>query len=159
MVDRFQGEKTALTRDISDLTGRLVEARLALSEAQEENEQYRNDCNVAVQLLQCKPSNFVASKLSSVLDNIHSDKLLPNDLQDKVKTLLSRRRTAEPRTIKVEVGSAAMLYAVAGRRGQDYVSAAVLAKVLEERAKERSAGRRRSLRDAGTQTAALETDI
>ena len=29
-------------------------------------EKYRTDCNLAVQLLQCKPSNFVAQKLSHV---------------------------------------------------------------------------------------------
>jgi len=29
-------------------------------------ERYRNDCNVAVHLLQCKPNNFMAQKLNSV---------------------------------------------------------------------------------------------
>lgn len=29
-------------------------------------ERYRNDCNLAVHLLQCKPSNFVAQKLKAV---------------------------------------------------------------------------------------------
>ncbi len=29
-------------------------------------ERYRSDCSIAVQLLQCKPSNFVAHKLDTV---------------------------------------------------------------------------------------------
>ncbi|KAL3183705.1 hypothetical protein MRX96_033789 [Rhipicephalus microplus] len=119
VVDRCETEKNALSRDLQELTTRLVDAQLALAQLREENEQYRNDCNVAVQLLQCKPSSFVASKYST----------LPNELQEKVRSHLgSRSRTATAPL-------------------PDYISAAVMAKVLEERARER----RRSHPSKGTQ--------
>lgn len=66
IVDKFETEKSALTHDIADLTTKLVEARVSLTDLEEENELYKNDCNIAVQLLQCKPSNFVGHKLNTV---------------------------------------------------------------------------------------------
>lgn len=158
VVEKFETEKNALTRDIADLTSKLVDARLTIAELEEENEQYRNDCNVAVQLLQCKPSSFMAHKLNS----------LPHDLQEKVKKHLTPRtkrdmpspQSTEIRTIRVPIPtlpSTAMVYSVSdvattvnsqedNINGSDsvtpdYVSAAIMAKVLEERAKERTSRR------------------
>ncbi|XP_064489878.1 tight junction-associated protein 1-like [Ornithodoros turicata] len=152
VVDKFETEKSALTRDVQELTNHLVDARLTIAQLREENEQYRNDCNVAVQLLQCKPSNFVASKYSS----------LPNELQEKVRNHLGMQQRCvksptEPRVIRVPMPTfppTAMVYSVpptpeeaptpegAGEGGgvrppPDYISAAIMAKVLEERARER----------------------
>ncbi|XP_022250443.1 uncharacterized protein LOC106466671 isoform X3 [Limulus polyphemus] len=119
-------------------------------------DQYRNDCNTAVQLLQCKPSNFVSHKYSSI----------PLDLQERVKSHLSHRmkreiqnNNPEVRTIRVPIPTfppTAMVYSVnkipdngtvkqkettlgISESSPDYVSAAIMAKVLEERAKERNA--------------------
>lgn len=117
-------------------------------------EQYRNDCNVAVQLLQCKPSSFVASKYSA----------LPNELQEKVRSHLGSRTARSPpeaRVIRVPMPTfppTAMVYSVPPEESPapqeptaspfpDYISAAVMAKVLEERARER----RRSHPSKGTQ--------
>ncbi|GFQ89478.1 brain-enriched guanylate kinase-associated protein [Trichonephila clavata] len=163
VAEKFENEKSDLTRDVSDLTSRLVEARLTIAELEEENEQYRNDCNIAVRLLQCKPSSFVAHKFNS----------LPADFQAKVKRHLSRppkdirassssllldQCPPDVRTIKVSVPTlppAAMVYSVNKSTGQsnnvqsppaannveeatpDHVSAAIIAKVLEERSLER----------------------
>ncbi|KAH7940191.1 hypothetical protein HPB52_022106 [Rhipicephalus sanguineus] len=155
VVDRCETEKNALSRDLQELTTRLVDAQLALAQLREENEQYRNDCNVAVQLLQCKPSSFVASKYST----------LPNELQEKVRSHLgsrSQRTPPEARVIRVPMPTfppTAMVYSVSPEETTppqqqdgngplpDYISAAVMAKVLEERARER----RRSHPSKGTQ--------
>uniref|UniRef100_A0A1E1XIY3 Putative brain-enriched guanylate kinase-associated protein n=1 Tax=Amblyomma sculptum TaxID=1581419 RepID=A0A1E1XIY3_AMBSC len=156
VVDRCETEKNALSRDLQELTARLVDAQLALAQLREENEQYRNDCSVAVQLLQCKPSNFVASKYST----------LPNELQEKVRNHLgsrSQRTPPEARVIRVPMPTfppTAMVYSVSPEETTpaqqqqdgngplpDYISAAVMAKVLEERARER----RRSHPSKGTQ--------
>ncbi|KFM74089.1 Tight junction-associated protein 1, partial [Stegodyphus mimosarum] len=152
LVDKFETEKNALTRDVADLTTRLVEARLSINDLEEQNDQYRNDCNIAIQLLQCKPSNFISQKLSS----------FPSDLQDKVKLhfnhrpqrdLHNSRSSPELRTIRVPIPTfppTAMVYSVNNvpraldneaddsQNLPDYVSAAIMAKVLEERTKERS---------------------
>ncbi|GFW98522.1 tight junction-associated protein 1 [Trichonephila clavipes] len=153
LVDKFETEKSALTKDVADLTNRLVEARLSINDLEEQNVQFRNDCNIAIQLLQCKPSNFVSQKLSS----------FPSDLQDKVKLhfnhrnqrdLHNSRSSPELRTIRVPIPTfppTAMVYSVnnvpqalenntssaSSDNIPDYVSAAILAKVLEERTKER----------------------
>ncbi|KAG8175592.1 hypothetical protein JTE90_013411 [Oedothorax gibbosus] len=154
LVDKFETEKNALTRDVGDLTHRLVETRLMVKDLEEQNGQYRNDCSIAIQLLQCKPSNFISQKLSS----------FPSDLQDKVKHHFSQRdlpasrSSPDMRTIRVPIPTfppTAMVYSVNERptnhdrekkclrsfddstEHNDYVSAAILAKVLEERTKER----------------------
>lgn len=150
LVDKFETEKSALTRDVADLTTRLVEARLSINDLEEQNVQYRNDCSIAIQLLQCKPSNFISQKLSS----------FPSDLQEKVKLhfnhrpprdLHNSRSSPELRTIRVPIPTfppTAMVYSVNNvpraldsesdsQNLPDYVSAAIMAKVLEERSKER----------------------
>ncbi|GFS96726.1 brain-enriched guanylate kinase-associated protein [Nephila pilipes] len=191
VAEKFENEKSDLTRDVSDLTSRLVEARLTIAELEEENEQYRNDCNIAVRLLQCKPSSFVAHKFNS----------LPADFQAKVKRHLSRppkdirassssllldQCPPDVRTIKVSVPTlppAAMVYSVNKSTGQsnnvqspptsnnveeptpDHVSAAIIAKVLEERSIERktaaSLKKQRFIeenRDLDLRNVAIQTD-
>ncbi|KAH6923580.1 hypothetical protein HPB50_002402 [Hyalomma asiaticum] len=146
VVDRCETEKNALSRDLQELTARLVDAQLALAQLREEN---------VMQLLQCKPSSFVASKYST----------LPNELQEKVRSHLgsrAQRTPPEARVIRVPMPTfppTAMVYSVSPEETTppqqqdgngplpDYISAAVMAKVLEERARER----RRSHPSKGTQ--------
>jgi len=154
IVDKYESEKVSLNRDVANLTSRLIEARVAVAELEDENDRYREDCYLAVQLLQCKPSNFVAHKLDT----------LPADLQQKVKHHMNIRKrdqsthTTPPapdvRTIRVPISTfppTAMVYSVnklgiadkqlpttdVNKPPVDLVSAAIMAKVLEERAKER----------------------
>jgi len=168
IADKFETEKTALTRDVADLTNKLVDARVSIADLEEESDQYRNDCNIAVQLLQCKPSNFVAHKFTT----------LPLDLQEKVRLQLNHRRTRSSpcnsplnsssnsianngaKVIRVPISTfppTAMVYSIEKVNEEestlpiatngnlqnesngcpDYVSAAIMAKVLEERSKER----------------------
>lgn len=70
IADKFETEKSALTRDVADLTNKLVDARVSIAELEEESDQYKNDCNIAVRLLQCKPSNFVAHKFNTVCPHL-----------------------------------------------------------------------------------------
>lgn len=157
VVDKFESEKGALTRDVASLTQRLVDARFNVNRYQEENERYRNDLNLAIQFLQCKPANFVSQKFEQ----------LPTELQQKVRTYMSSKRRpsecnglppkVERRTIKVPIPTfppTAMVYSVnkapnekdlsdeekeigEGKPPVDIVSAAILAKILEERERER----------------------
>lgn len=75
VVNSYEGEKTSLQKEVATLTSKLVDAKSYLCDLEEENEKYRTDCNLAVQLLQCKPSNFVAQKLSH----------LPLSFQERLK--------------------------------------------------------------------------
>lgn len=156
IVDKCETEKNALTSEVSNLTRRLVDEKFNVARLQEENERYRNDVNLAIQLLQCKPSNFVSQKYDS----------LPTEMQQKVRTYLSNKRRQsdgngnlqskpEMKTIKVPIPTyppTAMVYSVNkcplekelnseeknNSQPVDIVSAAIMAKILEERERERS---------------------
>ncbi|XP_029643108.1 tight junction-associated protein 1 [Octopus sinensis] len=75
VVNKFEAEKTKIQKEHAAVTSKLVNTQVTISELEEENDRYRKDCNLAVQLLQCKPSSFIAHKLNS----------LPPDLQERVK--------------------------------------------------------------------------
>uniref|UniRef100_A0A146LSC6 Tight junction-associated protein 1 n=4 Tax=Lygus hesperus TaxID=30085 RepID=A0A146LSC6_LYGHE len=155
IVDKCETEKNALTTEVANLTRRLVDEKFNVTRLQEENERYRNDVNLAIQLLQCKPSNFVSQRYDS----------LPTDMQQKVRMYVSSKRRQsdgngnvqakpEMKTIKVPIPTyppTAMVYSI--NKGTidkdpateekvnqpvDIVSAAIMAKILEEREKERS---------------------
>ncbi|KAJ9588345.1 hypothetical protein L9F63_018271 [Diploptera punctata] len=159
IVDKCETEKSSLTKEVANLTQKLVEANGKINRLQDENERYRNDVNLAIQLLQCKPANFVSHKFD----------MLPSDLQQKVRTYVSNKRRPsdgnsgnggtnkpEPKTIKVPIPTfppTAMVYSInkvptdkdgdvddkssSTKPPVDIVSAAIMAKVLEERERER----------------------
>uniref|UniRef100_A0A1A7YP44 Brain-enriched guanylate kinase-associated n=1 Tax=Iconisemion striatum TaxID=60296 RepID=A0A1A7YP44_9TELE len=66
-------EKRALSREIIVLNNHLMEAKLTIEKLQEDNDVYRKDCNLAVQLLQCNKSLYRA-QLSE----------LPADFQERL---------------------------------------------------------------------------
>lgn len=75
VVNSFEADKMALQREVASVTSKLVDAKMLVTDLEEENERSRTDCTIAVQLLQCNPANFVSHKLSA----------LPLDLQNRVK--------------------------------------------------------------------------
>ncbi|CAG2053350.1 unnamed protein product [Timema podura] len=156
IVDKCETEKTALTRDIASLTQKLADATDKVNQLKDENERYRNDVNLAIQLLHCKPTNFVSHKYDT----------LPADMQQKVRTYVTNKRRPsdniippnkpEMKMIKVPIPTfppTAMVYSInkelsdkednfddkceGCKPPMDIVSAAIMAKVLEERERER----------------------
>ncbi|KAK7874373.1 hypothetical protein R5R35_007835 [Gryllus longicercus] len=191
IVDKCETEKNDLLKEVSALTQRLIDARTKVNRLQTENDRYKNDVSLAIQLLQCKPANFVPQKYDS----------LPADLQQKVLAYVCGRRRpsdvgavpirVEMRTIKVPVSTSppsSMLYPVneahsikelssdeghedeielmsdtdvnysEGRRPLDNVSAAIMAKVLEERERERQQTRHCESCTCFTNVAAVTVD-
>ncbi|XP_012277584.1 uncharacterized protein LOC105698154 isoform X2 [Orussus abietinus] len=150
IVDKCETEKGAFTKDIATLSHRLADANYTIHRLTQDNENYRNDVNLAIQLLQCKPSNFVGQKYDS----------LPAEVQAKVRTYVAqKRRTSDTtipdvKSITVPISTfppTAMVYNVTkanidkdsddecdtAKPPIDMVSAAIMAKVLEDREKER----------------------
>ncbi|XP_026482403.1 uncharacterized protein LOC113389598 [Ctenocephalides felis] len=74
LVDRGAGERAQLTSDVATLSVRLAQANYTVTNLQREVERYKSDMSLAIQLIQCKPDNFVPQKLNS----------LPLDVQSKV---------------------------------------------------------------------------
>ncbi|CAL7946073.1 unnamed protein product [Xylocopa violacea] len=154
IVDKCETEKSAFTKDIATLSHRLADANYTIHRLTQDNEKYRNDVNLAIQLLQCKPSNFVGQKYDS----------LPTEVQAKVRTYIAQKKRSSDTTppdvksITVPISTfppTAMVYNVTKPAGEknsdddsdeskppvDIVSAAIMAKVLEDREKERVFGK------------------
>ncbi|XP_071518253.1 uncharacterized protein [Panulirus ornatus] len=142
LVDRTESEKSSLAADTASLTTALTTAAQAINRLKQENDRYKNDLNLAIQLLQCNPSRYAAHKLDS----------LPLDVQKKAKSRLAREPRDNPKpemkVIKVPIPTfppTAMVYSVNKYAEQnekeepvDAVSAAIMAAVLEERQRERA---------------------
>ncbi|XP_056636788.1 uncharacterized protein LOC130445254 isoform X1 [Diorhabda sublineata] len=151
LVDVCETEKTTLTKDVATLSHKLAEANYTNKKLREDNERYKNDVSLAIQFLQCKQSNFVAHKYDT----------LPAEIQSQVSNYMTTKKKPEPPRVVPEVKSikvpiptfppTAMVYSVPKspnleRKNEpdlesttvDIVSAAIMAKVLEERQRERA---------------------
>ncbi|XP_042229699.1 uncharacterized protein LOC121871450 isoform X1 [Homarus americanus] len=142
LVDRTESEKSSLAADTASLTTALTTAAQAINRLKQENDRYKNDLNLAIQLLQCNPSKYASHKLDS----------LPSDVQKKAKSRLAREPRDNPKpemkVIKVPIPTfppTAMVYSVNKYAEEDEkeepvdaVSAAIMAAVLEERQRERA---------------------
>ncbi|KOC66945.1 Brain-enriched guanylate kinase-associated protein [Habropoda laboriosa] len=154
IVDKCETEKSAFTKDIATLSHRLADANYTIHRLTQDNEKYRNDVNLAIQLLQCKPANFVGQKYDS----------LPSEVQAKVRTYVAQKKRSidaappDVKSITVPISTfppTAMVYNVTkpaadklsdddtdeSKPPVDIVSAAIMAKVLEDREKERVFGK------------------
>ncbi|CAK9800237.1 Brain-enriched guanylate kinase-associated protein [Anthophora plagiata] len=154
IVDKCETEKSAFTKDIATLSHRLADANYTIHHLTQDNEKYRNDVNLAIQLLQCKPANFVGQKYDS----------LPSEVQAKVRTYVAQKKRSndvappDVKSITVPISTfppTAMVYNVTkpaveklsdddtdeSKPPVDIVSAAIMAKVLEDREKERVFGK------------------
>ncbi|KMR04649.1 brain-enriched guanylate kinase-associated protein [Lasius niger] len=151
IVDKCETEKGTFTKDIATLSHRLADANYTIHQLTQDNEKYRNDVSLAIQLLQCKPSNFVGQKYDS----------LPSEVQAKVRTYVAQKRCStqdvtqpDVKSITVPISTfppTAMVYNITKpavekhsdddsdeiKPPMDIVSAAIMAKVLEDREKER----------------------
>ncbi|CAI6355792.1 unnamed protein product [Macrosiphum euphorbiae] len=177
LVDKTESEKNVLNSEITIISQKLVDQQFQVNQLNDENERYKNDLNIAIQLLQCKPSHFVSQKY----DN------LPGELQSKVRNyIFSKQRRlsdgngniaqkSEGKTIKVPIPTfppTAMVYSLSNDKDLkssrdteegssqpvNSVSAAILAKVLEERVKERLTQRHCSTCSCANKTGDPNTD-
>ena len=140
IVDRFEGEKNLINRDLATQTQKVVEAKLTIQQMHNQNTQLKSDLHVALNILQMKPHSFVSQKMES----------LPEDLQSRVrqhnsgKTDKNQRNGGQKITVAVPNGAFE-------NHDEDAVSAAILARVLEERENERKKEQKFCI-DIGTQT-------
>jgi len=146
VVEKFEIDKNIISRDLSTQTQRVVEGKLTIQQLHKENSQLRSDLQIALNLLQMKPNSFISQKLDS----------LPNDLKTQVKahsadkTEERRRDENGGQKITISIPNSALMSGKISNHN-DSVSAAILAKVLEERENERK--KQQTFRiDIGTQT-------
>ncbi|CAG9788148.1 unnamed protein product [Diatraea saccharalis] len=120
MVDKMKGEKSQLTKDIATLSVRLAESKHNYSMLQKENERYKNDMNLAIQLLQCKPDNFVSQKL----DN------LPVDTQARVSQYVMSKTSKPSSSAQSKCGNENDTFDAS--EYEFNISASLMSKILED---------------------------
>ncbi|KAL4715636.1 hypothetical protein ACJJTC_006215 [Scirpophaga incertulas] len=120
MVDKMKGEKSQLTKDIATLSVRLAESKHNYSMLQKENERYKNDMNLAIQLLQCKPDNFVSQKLDT----------LPVDTQARVSQYVMSKTSKPSSTTQSKCGNENDTFDAS--EYEFNISASLMSKILED---------------------------
>ena len=156
-----------MTRDLAAQTQKLVEAKLTIQRLSDQNRDLQSDLNLSINLLRNKPNSFVSPKIET----------LPAEVKSRVKNYIEggssgssngshksgthHRRGETPKEgKKIRVAIPDDLPLLGPDEGgsdnneviaSDRVSAAILAKVLEERDKERRAEAKFCI-DVGTQT-------
>ncbi|NXG47067.1 TJAP1 protein, partial [Psilopogon haemacephalus] len=86
-IKKAEMDRKTLDWEIVELTNKLLDAKTTINKLEELNERYRQDCNLAVQLLKCNKSHFRNHKFAD----------LPYELQDMVnKHLHSTQDSAGP---------------------------------------------------------------
>ncbi|TRY95386.1 hypothetical protein DNTS_010957 [Danionella cerebrum] len=119
LLRKVERDKKTMDQEIVELTNKLVDAKNTIDKLEELNERYRQDCNLAVQLLKCNKSHFRNHKFADLpyelqdMVNKHMKSNLPN------KTLSSQGATAQdPDTLSLTPA--------------DVVPTSVIARVLEK---------------------------
>ncbi|KAM9699298.1 tight junction-associated protein 1 isoform 3-T8 [Menidia menidia] len=111
---KVERDKKTMDQEIVELTNKLLDAKNTIDRLEELNERYRQDCNLAVQLLKCNKSHFRNHKFAD----------LPSELQDMLnkhmKSSLPARGSApqDPDTLSLTPA--------------DVVPTSVIARVLEK---------------------------
>ncbi|KFR04771.1 Tight junction-associated protein 1 [Nipponia nippon] len=86
-IKKAEMDRKTLDWEIVELTNKLLDAKTTINKLEELNERYRQDCNLAVQLLKCNKSHFRNHKFAD----------LPYELQDMVnKHLHNTQESAGP---------------------------------------------------------------
>lgn len=87
LIKKAEMDRKTLDWEIVELTNKLLDAKTTINKLEELNERYRQDCNLAVQLLKCNKSHFRNHKFAD----------LPYELQDMVnKHLHSSQESSGP---------------------------------------------------------------
>uniref|UniRef100_A0A3B3SBQ3 Tight junction associated protein 1 n=1 Tax=Paramormyrops kingsleyae TaxID=1676925 RepID=A0A3B3SBQ3_9TELE len=114
LLRKVEQDKKMMDQEIVELTNKLLDAKNTIDKIEELNERYRQDCNLAVQLLKCNKSHFRNHKFAD----------LPAELQDMVnkhmKSSLPQRGGQAPDADSLSLTPA------------DVVPTSVIARVLEK---------------------------
>ncbi|XP_052007036.1 tight junction-associated protein 1 isoform X2 [Xyrauchen texanus] len=119
LLRKVERDKKTMDQEIVELTNKLVDAKNTIDKLEELNERYRQDCNLAVQLLKCNKSHFRNHKFAD----------LPYELQDMVnkhmKSNLPKKTQGSPGAHVQDPDTLSLTPA-------DVVPTSVIARVLEK---------------------------
>ncbi|XP_076831677.1 tight junction-associated protein 1 [Brachyhypopomus gauderio] len=119
LLRKVERDKKTMDLEIVELTNKLVDAKNTVDKLEELNDRYRQDCNLAVQLLKCNKSHFRNHKFAD----------LPYELQEMVNKHMS---TSLPDTTQNAVGAQGQEPDTLSLTPADVVPTSVIARVLEK---------------------------
>uniref|UniRef100_A0A3B5LF75 Tight junction-associated protein 1 domain-containing protein n=1 Tax=Xiphophorus couchianus TaxID=32473 RepID=A0A3B5LF75_9TELE len=115
-TDLGKMDKKTMDQEIVELTNKLLDAKNTIDRLEELNERYRQDCNLAVQLLKCNKSHFRNHKFAD----------LPSELQEMLnKHMKSSLPERSPAPGGQDPDTLSLTHA-------DVVPTSVIARVLEK---------------------------
>uniref|UniRef100_A0A671K3H7 Tight junction-associated protein 1-like n=1 Tax=Sinocyclocheilus anshuiensis TaxID=1608454 RepID=A0A671K3H7_9TELE len=119
LLRKVERDKKTMDQEIVELTNKLVDAKNTIDKLEELNERYRQDCNLAVQLLKCNKSHFRNHKFAD----------LPYELQDMVN---KHMKSSLPNKTPGSQGAQAQDPDTLSLTPADVVPTSVIARVLEK---------------------------
>uniref|UniRef100_A0A3B4BBG7 Tight junction-associated protein 1 domain-containing protein n=1 Tax=Periophthalmus magnuspinnatus TaxID=409849 RepID=A0A3B4BBG7_9GOBI len=114
LLRKVERDKKTMDQELVELTNKLLDAKGTIDRLEELNERYRQDCNLAVQLLKCNKSHFRNHKFAD----------LPTELQDMLNKHMKNTLPDQSSTDK-DPDSLSLTPA-------DVVPTSVIARVLEK---------------------------
>ncbi|XP_027862475.1 tight junction-associated protein 1 isoform X2 [Xiphophorus couchianus] len=116
LLRKVERDKKTMDQEIVELTNKLLDAKNTIDRLEELNERYRQDCNLAVQLLKCNKSHFRNHKFAD----------LPSELQEMLnKHMKSSLPERSPAPGGQDPDTLSLTHA-------DVVPTSVIARVLEK---------------------------
>ncbi|XP_058242634.1 tight junction-associated protein 1 isoform X1 [Hemibagrus wyckioides] len=116
---KVERDKKTMDQEIVELTNKLVDAKNTIDKLEELNERYRQDCNLAVQLLKCNKSHFRNHKFAD----------LPYELQEMVN---KHMKSSLPDKTQSPQGAHGQDPDTLSLTPADVVPTSVIARVLEK---------------------------
>lgn len=113
LIKKAEMDRKTLDWEIVELTNKLLDAKTTINKLEELNERYRQDCNLAVQLLKCNKSHFRNHKFADLPYKLQD--MVSKHLQDAASSPISGQDTPPP-----------------GLSHSDVVPTSVIARVLEK---------------------------
>ncbi|XP_028844640.1 tight junction-associated protein 1 isoform X2 [Denticeps clupeoides] len=119
LLRKVERDKKTMDQEIVELTNKLLDSKNTINKLEELNERYRQDCNLAVQLLKCNKSHFRNHKFAD----------LPYELQDMVN---KHMKSTLPDTGQSGAGAHGQDPDTLSLTPADVVPTSVIARVLEK---------------------------
>ncbi|KAK3553871.1 hypothetical protein QTP70_012708 [Hemibagrus guttatus] len=119
LLRKVERDKKTMDQEIVELTNKLVDAKNTIDKLEELNERYRQDCNLAVQLLKCNKSHFRNHKFAD----------LPYELQEMVN---KHMKSSLPDKTQSPQGAHGQDPDTLSLTPADVVPTSVIARVLEK---------------------------
>ncbi|CAN9500205.1 unnamed protein product [Ophioblennius macclurei] len=134
LLRKVERDKRTMDMEIVELTNKLLDAKTTIDRLEELNERYRQDCNLAVQLLKCNKSHFRNHKFADLPSELQDmlNKHMKSSLPDRSPVLANRSADRSPILSERNPAPGAQDADTLSLTPGDVVPTSVIARVLEK---------------------------